>query len=384
MMKKSLVSLALVTFSLGVAEFGMMGILGDVAASLYVDIAHAGHFISAYSLGVAIGAPMLIVLRKMGLRSLLLLLATLITIGNICSAVSPGYATLLVSRLISGLPHGAYFGAAAIVCSRLVPPEKGASAVAVMVGGMTVANLVGVPLGTYLSDNFSWRLCFGVAAAVSLAGILGIYAYVPSLKPLTDTGIKGQFRFLLHPEPWLIYCGVFFGQASVYCWFSYIQPSMTSLAGYPMADMTWIMLLAGSGMVAGNIAAGKLADKYGAALVSGTICVLLVGIMSTMYFMADSKVVSVILMFMATAGLFGLGGPLQYLIVRYSNGGEMLGGAGIQISFNVSNAMSAAIGGWAISSGFGVASTAIIGVPFALTGAIALFALRNMILKERH
>ena len=118
-MKKSLVSLALVTFSLGVAEFGMMGILGDVAASLHVDIAHAGHFISAYSLGVAIGAPMLIVLRKMGLRSLLLLLATLITIGNICSAVSPGYATLLVSRLISGLPHGAYFGAAAIVCSRL-------------------------------------------------------------------------------------------------------------------------------------------------------------------------------------------------------------------------------------------------------------------------
>ena len=374
-MKRSLISLALVTFALGVAEFGMMGILGDIASDININIVEAGHLISAYSIGVAIGAPMLIVLRRMPLRTLLLLLCSVIAFGNLSAALSPGYSTLMISRFVSGLPHGAFFGAGAIVCSRLVSKGHQASAVAVMVSGMTIANLVGVPLGTFLSDSFSWRLCFLVVTVFALAGVLGIRYWVPSLAPIPDAGLKGQFRFLSRPEPWLIYAGVFFGQASVYSWFSYIQPSMISLAHFHIADMTWIMFIAGLGMVVGNILAGKLADRYDPPRISGSICVILIFVMSGLYFFASSKVFSIPLMFLATAGLFGIGGPLQYLIVRYSKGGEMLGGAGIQIAFNVSNALSAMAGGYVISLGLGYASTALMGVPFAFIGATALYFL---------
>ncbi len=374
-MKRSLVALAIVTFALGIAEFGMMGILGDVARGVGVDIVRAGHFISAYSAGVAVGAPLLIVLRRFPLRRLLLFLAATVFIGNIGAALSPGYASLLISRFVSGLPHGCFFGAGAIVCSRLADPGKGAVAVAVMVGGMTVANVVGVPLATFLSNVINWRAAFFVVAVCALSGFIAIKTWVPPLSPLPDTGIRGQFAFLRHKEPWLIYAGVFFGQASVYCYLSYIDPVMTDVAHFATADMTWIMMLAGVGMVAGNAAAGKLAARYGEARVSGLIAFALVFIMPAVYLCAAFKLPSVVLMFFATAGLFGIGGPLQYLIVRYARGGEMLGGAGIQIAFNVSNAVSAALGGAVIHHGFGLASPALVGAPFALVGFAALYTL---------
>ena len=169
----------------------------------------------------------------------------------------------------------------------------------------------------------------------------------------------------------------FFGQASVYCWFSYIEPIMTRVTGFSTPSMSWVMVIAGAGMVVGNMLSGKLADRYKASVVTGCISAALVFVMATVYLCVSMKVPSLILMFVATAGLFGIGGPLQYLIVRFAKGGEMLGGAGIQIAFNVSNAVSAALGGIAIHHGFGLASPALVGVPFAAVGAAALFILRS-------
>lgn len=374
-MQKSLIALAIGTFALGIAEFAMMGILGDVADKLGVSIVSAGHLISAYSVGVAIGAPALIFLRKLPLRRLMLLLAALIAAGNAFAAIAPNYWTLLVARFISGLPHGAFFGAGAIVCSRLSSPGHGAQAVAVMVGGMTLANLVGVPGATFISNVLSWRIAFAIVSLFGMLAFAGIRLWVPVLSALPDSGLKGQFRFLRSAAPWLIYAGVFFGQASVYCYFSYVEPIMTEVTGFSSSAMTLIMVLAGSGMVVGNIAAGKLADRFRPSLVTGCIAVLAAILMPCIYLCAPYKLPSLILMFVATGCLFGLGGPLQYLIVKFSKGGEMLGGAGIQIAFNVSNAMSAAIGGLAISQGLGIASPAIVGTPFAIIGAIALFVL---------
>lgn len=374
-MKRSLSALAIGTFALGIAEFAMMGILNDVAGDIGIDVVTAGHLISAYSLGVAVGAPMLIVLRRMPLRRLLLLLAATIAVGNALAALSPGYYCLLAARFISGLPHGAFFGAGAIVCSRLADKGHGASAVAVMVGGMTVANVVGVPGATMISDLVSWRLAFGI---VSLAGALafaGIRAWVPVLEPIPDTGLKGQFAFLRNPRPWLIYAGVFLGQASVYTYFSYIDPIMSDVAHVSSAAMTWVMMVAGLGMVVGNIAAGKLADRFPASLVTAWIAALVIVIMPCIYLLSGHALALVALTFVATGCLFGIGGPLQYLIVRYAKGGEMLGGAGIQIAFNVSNAMAAALGGAAINMGFGIASPALVGIPCAALGAAALFIL---------
>ncbi len=244
-----------------------------------------------------------------------------------------------------------------------------------MVGGMTLANLVGVPGATFISNVLSWRMAFAIVSLFGMLAFAGIRLWVPVLSALPDSGLKGQFRFLRSAAPWLIYAGVFFGQASVYCYFSYVEPIMTEVTGFSSSAMTLIMVLAGSGMVVGNIAAGKLADRFRPSLVTGCIAVLAAILMPCIYFCAPYKLPSLILMFVATGCLFGLGGPLQYLIVKFSKGGEMLGGAGIQIAFNVSNAMSAAIGGLAISQGLGIASPAIVGTPFAIIGAIALFIL---------
>lgn len=377
-MKKSLIALAVGTFALGIAEFGMMGILADVAHGIGVGIVEAGHLIAGYSLGVAIGAPMLILLRRLPLKRLMSLLAATIFLGNLAASLAPNFITLLCARFISGLPHGAFFGAGAIVCSRLADKGHGAQAVAVMVGGMTIANLFGVPLATWISDTFNWRIAFGGVALFGLTAYLLIKAWLPYLQPLPDTGIKGQFRFLRNPAPWLIYAGVFFGQASVYCWFSYINPVMTEVTRFSTADMTWIMMIAGLGMVVGNAVAGKLADRYQASLVTGCIAATLLLVMPALYLCATLKLPSLILMFVATAGLFGIGGPLQYLIVKYAKGGEMLGGAGIQIAFNVSNAMSASLGGLAIHHGLGLASPALVGIPFAAIGAASLFLLHHL------
>lgn len=376
--KKSLLSLAFGTFALGIVEFGMMGILNEIAADLNISISKAGHLISAYSAGVAIGAPSLIFLRKMPLKKLMLLLALVITIGNALVALSPNFLCIFGARFIAGLPHGAFFGAGAIVCSRLADKGKGASAVAVLVGGMTVANLVGVPAFTFLSQLVSWPLPFAIVAFIGLLTSVTIRCWVPKLSALPNTGIKGQFRFLSHPAPWLIYTGVFFGQASIYCWLSYISPIMTHVAGFSEHAMTLIMVLVGAGMVFGNYVAGKLADRYSPSLVTAIIATIIVIVMPLIYFLAPYKLPALFFTFLAPALLFGLGGPLQYLIIRYAKGGEMLGGAGIQISFNVSNAMAAAIGSAVIHHGFGYASTAMVGTPFAAVGAAALFVLYHL------
>lgn len=376
---KSFLALALGTFALGIAEFGMMGILSDVAVSLDIDIDKAGQLISAYSTGVAVGAPLLVFMRRMPLRSLLLLLAAVITAGNAAAALAPGYGTLLAARFIAGLPHGAFFGAGAIVCTRLAKGGTTAGAVAVMIGGMTVANVIGVPAATFISTAISWRFAFAVVALFGLLSMIAIRGLIPRLAPLPDTGFKGQFRFLRSPIPWYIYGGVFFGQAAAYCWLSYISPLMMDVTGFSASDMTWIMMVTGCGMVFGNMMAGRLAGVIPPARVSLYIAALMILLMPAIYLAAPVKWLSVLLAFAGGALLFGIGCTPQAMIVKYSKGGEMLGGAGIQIAFNVSNAMSAAVGGLVISLGYGYTAPALAGIPFAIVGLLCFLLLSRSI-----
>ena len=203
-MKKSLIALAFGTLGLGIAEFVMMGILPDVARDLKISIPAAGHFISAYALGVCVGAPVLTLARKYPLKHILLVLVTLIMVGNICAALSPNYWVLLISRFISGLPHGAYFGVGSIVAERLADKGKSSEAVSIMIAGMTIANLFGVPLGTSLSTMLSWRATFLLVGLWGIVILYYIWRWVPQVEGLKDTGFKGQFRFLKTPAPWLI------------------------------------------------------------------------------------------------------------------------------------------------------------------------------------
>lgn len=203
-MKKSLIALAFGTLGLGIAEFVMMGILPDIAKDLGVSIPMAGHLISAYALGVCVGAPALILARKHPLKHILLVLVAIIMVGNICAAAAPNYWVLLIARFVSGLPHGAYFGVGSIVAERLADKGKGSEAVSIMIAGMTIANLFGVPLGTSLSSALSWRVTFLLVGCWGILILYYIWRWVPHVKGLEDTGFKGQFRFLKTPAPWLI------------------------------------------------------------------------------------------------------------------------------------------------------------------------------------
>ena len=216
-MKKSLIALAFGTLGLGIAEFVMMGILPDVAKALNISIATAGHLISAYAIGVCVGAPLLIIARKYPLKNILLVLVSMIMLGNIIAASAPNYWILMLGRFISGLPHGAYFGVGSIVAEKLADKGKGSEAVSIMIAGMTVANLFGVPLGTSLSAAISWRMTFLLVGVWGVLILYYIWRWVPQVEKLPDTGFKGQFRFLKSPAPWLILGATMLGNGGVFC-----------------------------------------------------------------------------------------------------------------------------------------------------------------------
>ncbi len=367
-MKKSLIALAFGTLGLGIAEFTMMGILPYVATDLGISIPVAGHFISAYALGVCFGAPMLLLARKRPLKQILLVLMTLMIVGNICASMAPNYWVLLLGRFVSGLPHGAYFGVASIVAGKLADKGKSSEAVSIMIAGMTVANLFGVPLGTSLSHTLSWRATFLLVGAWGLITLYYIWRWVPQVEGLKDTGFKGQFRFLKKPAPWLILGATALGNGGVFCWYSYITPLLTEVSGFSAESITALMVLAGFGMVVGNLVSGRMSDRYTpgkvGTVVQGVICVILLLI----FLLSPHPWCSAILMTLCTAGLFAVSSPEQVLMIRVAPGGEMLGGACVQMAFNFGNAIGAYIGGLALSGGYRY--PALAGVPFALMGFI--------------
>ena len=367
-MKKSLIALAFGTLGLGIAEFVMMGILPDVAKDLGVSIPVAGHFISAYALGVCVGAPTLILARKHPLKHILLALVTLIMLGNICAAMAPNYWVLLLARFISGLPHGAYFGVASIVAEKLADKGKGSEAVSIMIAGMTIANLFGVPLGTSLSNAISWRVTFLLVGCWGVIILYYIWRWVPHVEGLKDTGFKGQFRFLKTPVPWLILGATALGNGGVFCWYSYINPLLTNVSGFSAESITGLMVLAGFGMVVGNLVSGRLSDQYTPGKVGTTVQAMICVVLLLIFFLSPYPWLSALLMCLCTVGLFAVSSPEQVLIIRVAKGGEMLGAACVQVAFNLGNAIGAYVGGLAISGGYRY--PALAGVPFAMVGFV--------------
>lgn len=372
-MNRSLFALASGTFALGIAEFVIMTILGNVAGSLGISITQAGHLISAYALGVAVGAPFLLFVRKMPLKRILMILAALILVGNLGAAVAPGYWSLLAARFVSGFPHGCFFGVGAIVARRIAAPGKEVRAVSMVISGMTVATIVGVPLGTLFSIYFSWRLTFAFVALSGAFAVAGVYYWIGDVGKVADNGFKGQFRFLRSAAPWLIFAGPLLGQAGLYCWYSYIDPMLTDVAGFAPDNMTWLMVLAGTAMFAGNLIGGRLSDRYKPSLVAALIQSTGIITLLLIYFFAGYKMAAVLLMVIGAAQLFGSGSPLQSLIVKHSSGGELLGGALIQMAYNIGNAVAAWLGGLVIAAGYGYSAAALAGLPLTIIGSSLLF-----------
>lgn len=375
-MRKStcLLPLALGTFGLGLTEFVMMGILPDTALAMKVFIPQAGSFISMYALGVVAGAVLLVVIaRTKPLKTILLWLMSIFTIANLATAFVGNYHLFCAIRFIAGLPHGAFFGVGAISAGRLCEHGRENQAVATMVAGMTVANLLGIPFGTFISHNLSWRLTFLLIGLFGFVIVYSIIKLIPYLKPLPDNGFRGQFNFLKSIGPWLLIIAVIMGNGGIFCWYSYINPLLVKVSGIMPKYVSIVMVLAGAGMCIGNFLGGKLSDKFSPALVAGmtqlTACIALLLI----FFFASNPIASIILMCVCTGCLFAVSAPQQVLLIENARGGEMLGASFSQISFNLGNAIGAFVGALPVKYGLGYQYTAIPGAFFAFIGFVMLF-----------
>ena len=375
-MRKStcLLPLALGTFGLGLTEYVMMGILPDTALAMKVSIPQAGSFISMYALGVVAGAVLLVVIaRTKPLKTILLWLMSIFTIANLATAFVGNYHLFCAIRFIAGLPHGAFFGVGAISAGRLCEHGKENQAVATMIAGMTVANLLGIPFGTFISHNLSWRLTFLLIGLFGFVIVYSIIKLIPYLKPLPDNGFRGQFNFLKSIGPWLLIVAVVMGNGGIFCWYSYINPLLVKVSGIMPKYVSIVMVLAGAGMCIGNFLGGKLSDKFSPALVAGmtqlTACIALLLI----FFFASNPIASIILMCVCTGCLFAVSAPQQVLLIENARGGEMLGASFSQISFNLGNAIGAFVGALPVKYGLGYQYTAIPGAFFAFIVFVMLF-----------
>lgn len=374
-MRKSLclLPLALGTFGLGLTEYVMMGILPDIAKSMQVSITMAGHFISLYALGVVAGSVLLVIIgRNKPLKTVLLALATIFTVANLLSAFAPNYYLFCPLRFIAGLPHGAFFGVGAIVAQKLADKGKANQAVAYMVSGMTVANLAGIPIGTYLSHNFSWRITFTIIGLFGLLIIYSIKRLIPQIAPLPDTGFRGQFQIFKSLAPWLLILSITMSNGGIFCWYSYINPLLVHLSGIKPVYVSLLMIFAGGGMVVGNYIGGKLSDKYGPSLFTVAVQLLSAIALFLIFLYGYNPYVSVILMCICTGCLFAVSAPQQYLLIKYSKGGEILGASSSQISFNLGNALGAFVGGIPISYGLSYKYVALPGTVLTIIGFCVL------------
>lgn len=374
LVKRSILALASGAFILGAAEFVMMGILPQTAAAMNVSIPAAGHYISAYAFGVCFGTLILVFGRKVPPKNLIILFMIIALVGNTLSAVSFNSPMLLAARFVSGLPHGAFFGTATLIAKILADKGKEAQSVSMMVTGQTVANMLGVPAGTLLSEMLSWRMAFAILAAWALMTMILVFAWIPFVAPIKDAGIKGQFRFLTKPGPWMVLLAVFCGNSGIFCWWSYISPWLQKTGGWPAGAVPLLMVLAGFGMVLGGIAGGRLTDLWKPAATAALSQAIAMCGLLLVFLVPGNYVSTAALTFVLGFALFFNSAPQQLLMVQAGQGGgELIAGAAVQIAFNFGNAVGSIVGGAALTaSAMNYHYTGLSGMPITMLGVAFL------------
>jgi DHA1 family arabinose polymer transporter-like MFS transporter len=382
--KLSLISLLLGGFCIGMTEFLMMGVLPDLSRSLQVSIPTAGHLISIYASGVVIGAPLLVGLTShLPPKNVLIGLMITVCVFNGLFALAPNYPLLLLTRLLAGLPHGAYFGIGAVVAVKLAEPGREAKSVAVMFAGLTLANIIGVPVGTYIGHHLDWRVSFYLITAVALLAAGAIKLWLPELPASGDQNFKQSLSIFSKPGLWIIIGVSAIGTGGMFAWISYIAPLMTDVAGFQANTITLIMVIAGLGMAAGNFVGGRLADRFSPLTTTGALLsCMIIALLLTAFFI-HSKPAAVLMTFLTGAIGFSVIAPMQMLIMQEAGEYKMLASAVLQATSNIGNALGAFLGGLPIAAGMGFTSPEYVGSALAFIGLVFCFALFWMRKKQQ-
>lgn len=368
---KSLIPLALGGFGIGMTEFVMMGILPDIATNLHISIPEAGYLISAYALGVVVGAPTLVgALANRPPKSVLVWFMVLFAVFNALSALAPSFHLLLICRFLAGLPHGAFFGVGAVVASRLAEEGKEAAAVAIMLAGLTVANIIGVPLGTYAGHNFSWRVAFFIVAVIGILTVFSLKKWIPHMEANKDASALSDLRIFRNPYLWLALAITAIGTGGFFAWFSYIAPLLTDISMFSPRSIPLIMTVAGLGMTVGVLLGGWLADKFAPLKAIVMLLTTMAILLCLNGLLAGSQSIMLCLVFATGANALALGPPIQMLLIEHSRDAEMLGSSLGQSGFNIGNAAGAFLGGIPLTLGYSYSSPQWIAAGLAMSGLV--------------
>ncbi len=373
----ALYALALGGFGIGLTEFVIMGLLPDVARDFGVTETAAGYLISGYALSVALGGVLFTALlgrldRKRALLGLLILFIA----GNLLSAIAPSYGLMLTGRIIAALCHGAFFGIGAVVATDLVPAGRKAAAISVMFAGLTIANVAGVPFGTFLGQAAGWRATFWAITIIGVIAFFGILMLVPATPAEASQGVLGEFRIFGRPQVWLSMLVTVLGYGGMFGGFTYIAFTLTGVGGFAPSTIPWLLVLFGTGLFVGNIVGGRFADRnlYRTLL---TLLVALVIILAIFAGFASSQVVTIFALVLMGGFGFATVPGLQMRIMSYADDAPTLASGANIAAFNIGNAFGAWLGGLTIAAGWGYTSPLWAGAAVTLAGlAVYLFAAR--------
>lgn len=369
-MPLSLLALAISAFAIGTTEFVIMGLLPEVAENLNISIPSAGWLISGYALGVAIGAPVMALLTARLPRKLsLTILMIIFIVGNVLCALAMTYHFLMLARIITALCHGAFFGIGAVVAASLVPEGRKASAVALMFTGLTLANVLGVPLGTALGQLYGWRATFWGVAAIGIFSFICLVGSLPARQDAEPADIKAELKALLNGRLWLSLSATVFFAAAMFALFSYIAPVLLEVTGISPRGVSWTLFLIGAGLTLGNILGGRLADRR--VSVSLMLSFSLIAVFSLLFSWTSHTIwVAEITLFLWAIATFSAVPALQINVLAQGKGAPNLVSTLNIAAFNVGNALGAWTGGAVIQSGYGLPVVPVAAAGLAIIGLI--------------
>lgn len=356
---------------IGTGEFVSMSLLPDIAKSTAVTIPAAGSYITAYALGVVVGAPLIAILAARWPRKLLLImLLALFAVGYAASALAWSHASLLVSRFIGGLPHGAYYGVACLVAATLVGEDKKAQAAGYVMSGLAAANVIGVPVATWIGQIMGWRATFGALAVAGVISMALFWYFIPTIPKDEQASPAAEMAGLKRLQIWLTLATASIGFGGMFAVYSYITPTLTEVSGFRIAQVPMVLALWGLGMIAGNLIGGRLADR---ALVPAIFYIMVWNVLFLALFsiFASSSIATLGTLFMVGCG-FALVPALQVRLMNVAGRAQTLAAALNHSAFNISNAVGASLGGWAIAAGWGWASTGWVASLLALMGVLLM------------